>query len=118
MHKRRLCCSAQLVAGRLVLVGALLGVSACGTVELFGQYDLPESPGVEEAPWPRLVDVPAAPPVGTYTADVPNPEQGAVAQRDLAAASVVAEIRRQELSQPVISDAERARMQQAARRRR
>lgn len=93
-----------------------LGVAGCGTVEVFGQYDLPESDGVEAAPWPRLVDVPAAPPVGTYTADVPDPAGGAAAQRDLAAAAVVADIRRQQVSEPVISDDERRELERRAAR--
>lgn len=122
LHKRNLCCTAQFVAARGAARGAVLAVvlslSACGTVELFGQYDLPEAPETATAPWPRLVDVPSAPPVGTYTADVPDPEQGATAQRDLGAQAVVADVRRQELTNPVISEAERARLLRRAQSRR
>ena len=106
-----LCCSAQIVAGL-----AMLALSGCGTVELFGKYDVPESPEVASAPWPRLVDTPEAPPVGAYSLAVPDPAQGVVAQSDLAAAAGRANDRAAELSQPVIGEAERAAMLDAARR--
>ncbi|MEM9782792.1 MAG: hypothetical protein AAF899_09970, partial [Pseudomonadota bacterium] len=50
---------------------------ACGTTQLFTTYDLPESPEVESAPYPRLVDVPVAPAPGTFTAATPDPVDGA-----------------------------------------
>ena len=108
----RLCCTAQFAASCL----AALALSGCGTVGIFGQYDLPESPEVAAAPWPRLVDTPTAPPVGEYTDAVPDPARGARAQTDLSASAVVAEIRARELSGPVISDAEKARLQRRANR--
>lgn len=108
----RFCCSAQIVAA---LFGAA-ALAGCGTVELFGKYDLPESPEVAAAPWPRLVDVPPAPPAGDYTAAVPDPAEGALAQTDLGAAAAGANARAAALSQPVIGEAERAAMLAAARR--
>jgi hypothetical protein len=101
------------------MVAATAAVSllaSCGTVELFGKYDLPESPEVAAAPWPRLVDTPAAPPVGVYSAAVPDPAQGEAAQGDLGAAAARANARAAELARPVIGDAERAAMLAAARR--
>ena len=108
----RFCCTAQIVAAAV----AMAALAGCGTVELFGKYDLPESPEVAAAPWPRLVDTPPAPPVGVYTAAVPDPAEGVLAQRDLAAAAAGANARAAELSAPVIGDAERAAMLAAARR--
>lgn len=137
----RLCCSARIVA--VVLCSA--GLTGCGSVALFGKYDLAESPEVAAAPWPKLIDTPAAPPVGVYTPSVPDPAEGAQAQKDLgfaaaAATSRAAQLARPvaveaepapsdlgaaaeaaagraaELSAPVISDAERAAMLEAARR--
>ena len=105
---KRLCCTAQFVAA--------LALAGCGTVEIFGRYDLPESPAVEATPYPKLVDTPTAPARGEYTAAVPNPADGARNQADLSAQAVVADARARALSGPVISDEERARMQRRARR--
>lgn len=113
----RLCCSAQYVAGRAGLkLGVLLLVGACGTVDLFGRYDLPEGPEVETTPYPRLVDVPQAPERGSYTAAVPDPLQGARTQADLSAEAVLAEKVAKDLSGPVISEAEKARLLSRANR--
>lgn len=95
----RLCCTAQFVAA--------LCLAGCGTVELFGTYDLPESPSVASADWPRLADVPDAPPVGSYSPAVPDPEIGRQTDQQLTDTALVAGIRARELSQPVISDADR-----------
>ena len=108
----RFCCSAQKVAA----IAALVALGGCGTVELFGKYDLPESPEVAAAPWPRLVDTPEAPPVGVYSPAVPDPAEGALAQTDLGAAASSANARAARLSAPVIGEAERAAMLAAARR--
>ena len=105
---RRLCCTAQFVAA--------LALAGCGTVDLFGQYDLPEDPAVESTPYPRLVDTPTAPAVGEYTAAVPDPERGKAISQQLAAEAAVAELRARELSRPVIEPAERDRMLRRARR--
>ncbi len=79
-------------------------------MQLFGEYDLPEDPAVADAPWPRLVDTPTPPTVGSYSASVPDPKNGARTQTDLATAAVSAESRAQELSAPVISDEEKTRL--------
>ena len=98
-HMLRLCCTAQFVAA-LLLAG-------CGTVEVFGKYDLPEDPSVESTPYPRLVDTPTAPAVGEYSAAVPDPERGAGVTRDLTTEAALASVRARELSAPILSDAER-----------
>ena len=113
----RECCSAQNVALRAMIKMALVcAVASCGTVELFGRYDLPEGAEVEAAPYPRLIDVPAAPARGSYTAAVPDPAEGARTQADLASAAVQAERRAKTLAGPVIPPDERAAMVEAAKR--
>ena len=97
-HNRGLCCTAQFVA-----LGAALLLSACGSVQLFGQYDLPEDPAVANTPWPRLVDTPSVPEAGSFSEKVPDPANGTRTQTDLSTAAVFAESRRQELAGPVIS---------------
>ena len=85
-------------------------------MQLFGQYDLPEDPAVADTPWPRLVDTPTPPSVGSYSASAPDPANGARAQTDLATAAVYAESRAKELAAPVISDEEKARLYRNAKR--
>jgi hypothetical protein len=99
---RSLCCTAQFVA----LLGLAGVLSACGSVELFGRYDLPESPEVAAAPYPRLIDTPDAPPQGAYTDAVPDPATGTQTLSDLTSQQVVADVRATETSRPVISDEE------------
>ena len=105
---KRLCCTAQFVAA--------LSLAGCGTVEIFGRYDLPESPEVETTPYPRLIDTPSAPAQGEYTAAVPDPADGARTQTDLSTRAVVASAQARALAQPVISPEERARMLRRAKR--
>lgn len=83
---------------QFVAVCVVAALSGCGTVGLFGEYDVAESPDVEATPYPRLVDVPDAPPVGVYTEAVPDPARGEAAQTDLAAAATVADVRAAELA--------------------
>ena len=104
-HKIQLCCTAQFVA-----LVATLTLSGCGTVKLFGQYDLSEDPAVADTPWPRLVDTPTPPSVGSYSAAVPDPANGTRTQTDLSTAAVFAEGRAKELAAPVISDEEKERL--------
>ena len=104
----RLCCTAQFVA--------VLVLSGCGTVGLFGQYDLPEDPAVQAAPWPRLVDTPGAPAAGEYSAAVPDPAQGTATTQSLRTEAALAEVRARELANPVMTDEERAELFRRARR--
>lgn len=105
-----LCCTAQIVA--------VLSLASCGTVEVFGRYDLPESPEVEAAPYPRLVDTPSAPAQGEYTTAVPDPADGARTQRNLSSEAVLADARARQLSAPVIAPEDRAALLRRAARRR
>lgn len=103
----RLCCTAQFVAA--------LFLAGCGTVEVFGKYDLPEDPSIETTPYPRLIDTPGAPAVGEYTAAAPDPARGAGVNRDLTTEAALASVRARELSAPILSDREREALFQKAR---
>ena len=89
---------------------AILGLAGCGSIELFGAYDLPEDQQVTDTPWPKLVDTPSAPAPGNFSAEAPDPANGNRTQADLATAAVYAEGRAKALSGPVITDQEKARM--------
>jgi len=107
---RRLCCTAQFVAA--------LALAGCGTVEVFGRYDLPEGPGVAAAPWPRLIDTPATPAPGSYTVAAPDPTRGVRVRESLDAEAAVAAVRAGELAAPIMTETERAELSRRARRRR
>ncbi|MEM7508718.1 MAG: hypothetical protein AAF415_18455 [Pseudomonadota bacterium] len=92
------------------MMALLLAVPACGTVDLFGSYDLPESEDVAEAPWPRLADVPEAPPPGSYSNQVPDPAKGFAILTDLGAAANSSGERATTLAAPVLSDRDRRRL--------
>lgn len=92
-----------------------LALAGCGTVDLFGEYDIPESPDVAAAPWPRLAEVPEAPPRGSYTAAVPDPAVGVMARADLGRVATRAAARAAVLDDPVIDPATRAAMLARAR---
>ena len=91
----------------LALAAALAG---CGSARLFTDNPATESPDVAEADWPRLVDTPEAPPVGTYTEDVPDPANGVAAVVQLSEAARQAGERAEALAPPVLSEADRRRM--------
>lgn len=92
------------------MVAAALLTGGCGTVELLGRYDLPESPDVAAAPYPRLVDTPAPPAQGSFGAGVPDPAQGTAIIVDLSSAAAVSARRAEILANPALSDAERLRL--------
>ena len=91
----------------VLLVASLAG---CGSAGLFRDFSVPESPSVEEAPWPRLVDTPAAPSVGTYTEDVPDPAIGVATVTQLSLAAEDAAARAEALKEPALTEAERRRL--------
>lgn len=82
------------------LAATLLAVAlaGCGGKGLFPTYDLPESPDVAEAPWPRLVDTPPAPPVGSP--GVPDPAEGAAVIAELEVEARILEEERRRLGLP------------------
>lgn len=100
------------VTGARVIVGLALAaaLAGCGSARLFSGVPAPESPDVAEAPWPRLVDTPQAPPPGSYTEDVPDPAMGAAAVAELGEAARAARARAEALTPPVLSEAERRRL--------
>ena len=102
----RFFCTAQLIA--------LLVLAGCGMAGPFAELDLPEGPGVAAAPWPRLVDVPAAPPVGTYTPAVPDPAIGKQVVENLSVEAAIARARAETLNEPVIAPENRAAMEARA----
>lgn len=82
----------------------LVPLAGCDTSKLFGEYDVPEAPGTAEAPWPRLVDTPAPPPAGTYTAAVPDPAQGIAATAQLGIVSREAGLRAVAVAPPPVDE--------------
>ncbi len=88
----------------------LVSLAGCGSAKLFNAHPVPESPGVAEAPWPRLVDTPEAPAKGTYGAGVPDPAVGVAATVELGFAARDAAERTEALNQPVLTEAERRRL--------
>jgi len=92
--------------GACVLVVA--GLAGCESVRVLNDYRVEESADVAGAPWPRLVDVPPAPPPGRYDAGVPDPTTGAAIDAALSARTARAERRRRALSGPVIDGQGRA----------
>ncbi|MEM6933155.1 MAG: hypothetical protein AAF526_06140, partial [Pseudomonadota bacterium] len=80
----------------------------CGTIGLFGTYDVEESAGVSESEWPLLVDVPDAPEVGSYSRAVPDPAIGIALESDLGQVTAAADERAQRLTAPVLTDEDRA----------
>jgi len=95
---------------RIAPLLAFLLTGGCGSIALFGEYDVPESPEVASAPWPQLVDVPEAPPIGSYGPATPDPAIGLATETALMRASAEARPRAETLAQPVIDPATRARM--------
>ncbi|MEM8792727.1 MAG: hypothetical protein AAGE80_13995 [Pseudomonadota bacterium] len=89
------------------VVALLIPLCGCGTVGLFGEYDLPENPEIGQAEWPRLVDVPEAPPRGQYSADAPDPAVGTALLSDLGSVAADAKTRAEQFADPVLSDADR-----------
>lgn len=87
---------------------AVAGLAGCESVRVLNDYRVEESAEVAGAPWPRLVDVPAAPPPGRFGAGVPDPTTGAAIDAALAARAAAAERRRATLSGPVIDGESRA----------
>ncbi|HUS55034.1 MAG TPA: hypothetical protein VMY41_13670 [Thermohalobaculum sp.] len=96
-----------LCSATFVLLASLAG---CGSAKLFSAHPLAESASVEDAPWPRLVDTPAAPAEGTYSDAVPDPAEGIAATAQLGIVARDAAVRAEALSAPVLTEAERRRL--------
>ncbi len=88
----------------------MVSLAGCGSAKLFSANPVPESPGVAEAPWPRLVDTPEAPAKGSYGAGVPDPAVGVATTGELGLAARDAAERAEVLAEPVLTEAERSRL--------
>lgn len=80
---------------------AALMTAACGDPEIFDRVAPPESARVAEAPYPKLADTPASPPVGVYTTATPDPANGDAALIELAAEAATAASRKAKVEGPV-----------------
>ncbi len=88
----------------------LMSLAGCGSAQLFSDHPDPETPGVAEAPWPRLVDTPEAPAKGTYGAGVPDPAAHVAERVELEHTARDAAVRAEVLAEPVLTEAERRRL--------
>ena len=88
----------------------LVSLAGCASAELFSANPVAESPGVADAPWPRLVDTPQAPVKGAYGLGVPDPAIGVAATLELELVARDAAERAEALAEPVLSEAERRRL--------
>ena len=95
------------LATAICLVLGAAALSGCGSFRLFNDYKTAESEGVADAPWPRLVDVPEAPPPGAYSRAVPDPATGRQVQSELATRTARAGSRRAQSTRPVLAPEER-----------
>jgi hypothetical protein len=94
-----------------LLAGILLAMQAgCGSAKLFGVHPEAESPDPAGFEWPRLVDTPAAPPKGQYSAAVPDPAQGTAVEVELHIAARAAQERAEATAMPVLTEDERRRL--------
>ena len=88
----------------------LVSLAGCGSAKLFGAYPVDDSAGASDAPWPRLVDTPTAPPEGTYSAAVPDPANGVAITAQLGIVASDAATRAEVLNEPVLTEDERWRL--------
>jgi hypothetical protein len=96
--------------GAGLAAACLLALPGCESFRLFQDYRAVESPEVADARWPRLVEVPEAPPPGAYGEGVPDPAEGVAVETELSAATASAGTRRGAAAREVLSAEERARL--------
>ncbi len=84
----------------------LVSLAGCGSAKLFGAFPVADPTGASDAPWPRLVDTPKAPPEGSYSAAVPDPAQGVAITAQLGIVASDAAARAEVLNEPVLTEAE------------
>lgn len=97
----------------LVLALAALAPAGCGTAEILGAYDLPESEAVAASAYPRLADVPPAPPAGQHSDATPDPARGVATLSTLGERARAATARAKALEGGVLTPAERAALEAA-----
>ena len=88
----------------------LASLAGCSSAQLFGAHPLAGAATDTDAPWPRLVDTPAAPAKGTYSDAVPDPAAGIAATAQLGIVARDAAARAEALGAPVLTEAERSRL--------
>ncbi len=89
-------------AATAAALAAAVALGGCGVgADLVGVPDLPESPDVETAPWPRLADGPSPAPTDPDAPDsvARRAARGAEIDRDLAAETEGLEAERRRLSE-------------------
>jgi hypothetical protein len=91
----------------LLLAGSLAG---CGSAGVFESHGITESPEAADAPWPQLVDTPAAPPKGEFGPGVPDPAEGTAAAVALTLAAQDATERAALLAPSPLTEAEKRRL--------
>ena len=98
--------------GFLCSAGLLLLVSlaGCGSAQLFDAFPVDDTSAAADAPWPRLVETPAAPSKGTYSNAVPDPVEGVAVTTQLGIAARDAAAQAEALGAPVLTEAERRRL--------
>lgn len=74
---------------------------ACGDPDIFARVAPPATDEKRAAVWPKLAEIPPAPPKGVFTAAAPDPATGDAIQIDLAVAAEEAASRNVALSGPV-----------------
>ncbi|MGF1501856.1 MAG: hypothetical protein ACFBSD_08565 [Paracoccaceae bacterium] len=82
------------------LLVALVG--GCETFRLFQDYETAESADVAAAAYPRLVEVPDAPPPGRFSDAVPDPAIGQAQIAGFGPETEAAEARRRVVAAPVV----------------
>jgi len=95
---------------RSAVFSLTVALSGCASAQLFSAHPVPESPGIADAPWPRLADTPEAPAKGTYGPGVPDPAAGVAATVELGLVARDAAERAEVLAEPVLTEAERRRL--------
>ncbi|MEM1343525.1 MAG: hypothetical protein AAGI34_02960 [Pseudomonadota bacterium] len=88
-----------------------LALSGCESFRLFNDYRAVESESVAEVPWPLLVEVPSAPPLGQFSEAVPDPARGIATEAELGLLGAEAAPRREAQGVPVLDETERAALQ-------
>lgn len=93
----------------VILAVPLLGfISGCTALSVLDRFDAGAPPAA--ATYPRLVDVPAAPPPGAFSTAAPDPDVGRGVRDDLSVRAALQNERADRLGAPELSEAERDRL--------
>lgn len=86
---------------RIAACLAIAPLVACGDPEIFDRIGGPSDPNVAKTSWPKLAEIPEAPPLGVYSPAIPDPAIGEATQIELAVEAEIAETRRKAVEGPV-----------------